>query len=58
MLFRSDIIQYKLNFRTGDNIVPASNDSARIGFYIACSENKEKLNEVMKNVDQNFEVII
>ena len=53
-----DIIQYKLNFRTGDNIVPASNDSARIGFYIACSENKEKLNEVMKNVDQNFEVII
>lgn len=53
-----DIIQYKLNFRTGDNIVPASNDSARIGFYIVCSENKEKLNEVMKNVDQNFEVII
>ncbi len=53
-----DIVQYKLNFKIGDNIVPASNDSARIGFYIVCSESKEKLNKVMKNVDCNFEILI
>lgn len=53
-----DIVQYKLNFQVGDNIVQAANDSARIGFYIACSENKEKLNKVMRNVEENFEIII
>lgn len=53
-----DIVQYKLNFKKGDMILPALNDSARIGFYIACSENVEKLNRVMKNVEQNFEIVI
>ena len=53
-----DIVQFKLNFKIGDAIVPAANDSARIGFYIACSESKEKLNEVMKNVEQQFEIVI
>jgi len=53
-----DILQYKLNFKKGDIILPALNDSARIGFYIACSDDMEKLNRVMENVEQNFEIII
>lgn len=53
-----DIVQYKLNFSAGDLILPAANDSARIGFYIACCQNREKLDEVMGNVDREFEIII
>lgn len=53
-----DIMQYKLNFKVGDTIVPAANDSARIGFYIACSESKEKLDKVIENVERNFEIVI
>lgn len=53
-----DILEYKLNFKKGDIIAPASNDSARIGFYIACSESKEKLSKVMENVNKYFEIIV
>lgn len=53
-----DIVQYKLNFRVGDFVLPAVSDSARIGFYIACSENREKLDEVMDNVERKFEIVI
>lgn len=56
--FEPDIVQYKLNFKIGDTIYPASNDSARIGFYIACSENVDKLNKVMNNVECKFKIIL
>lgn len=53
-----DIKYHKLNFRVGDTIQNALNDSARIGFYIACSESEEKLREVMKNIEENFSIIV
>ncbi|MFS2910049.1 ATP-grasp domain-containing protein [Bacteroides uniformis] len=53
-----DIIQYKLNFGIGDAIRQASNDSARIGFYIAGSESVERLKEVMSNVERRFKIIL
>lgn len=49
----SDIKFFKFNFNVGDRIQNAINDSARIGFYIACSESMEKLKQVMKTVDEN-----
>lgn len=52
-----DILHYRLNFNIGDTIVNAPNDSSRIGFYIACSVNREKLNAIMNKVDQEFKII-
>lgn len=45
-----DIVQYQFNFKKGDVIKDADNDSARIGFYIATCENKERLQEIMNQV--------
>lgn len=52
-----DIKHYRLNFKVGDTIEDALNDSVRIGFYIVCSENKQKLREVINNVQKNFQII-
>lgn len=52
-----DIKHYRLNFKIGDTIENALNDSVRIGFYIICSENMEKLREVINNVEKNFQII-
>lgn len=51
-----DIVQYKMNFKPGDSIEDAVSDSARIGFYIACSSNKDKLLSVMEKVESAFGV--
>lgn len=52
-----DIKQYRLNFKIGDTIEDALNDSVRIGFYIACSESMQKLRQVMNNVEQKFKIL-
>ena len=46
-----DVVQYKMNFKPGDVIEDAVSDSARIGFYIACSDTKDKLLSVMEEVE-------
>lgn len=51
-----DIVKYHLNFKIGDVIQDALNDSARIGFYIVCSENMHKLREVVRNVENKFKI--
>lgn len=53
-----DVFEYMLNFNIGDKIHDAVSDSARIGFYIVCSENKEKMLEVIKKVENNFDIIL
>ena len=52
-----DIKHYKLNFQIGDTIEDALNDSVRIGFYIVCSENMQKLRQVIDNVEQKFQIL-
>ena len=52
-----DIKHYNLNFNIGDTIENALNDSVRIGFYIVCSENMQKLLEVIDNVEQRFQIL-
>lgn len=52
-----DVRHYRLNFRIGDTIENALNDSVRIGFYIICSESIEKLREVIGNVERNFQIL-
>lgn len=53
-----DIPHYRLNFKVGDTIQDALNDSVRIGFYIATCENINRLHEVMNNVENKFKIII
>lgn len=51
-----DIKHYRLNFKIGDTIENALNDSVRIGFYIVCSENIKKLKSVIDNVEGFFKI--
>ena len=51
-----DIKEYKLNFGIGNTIEDAKNDSARIGFYIACSDSVEKLDKVVASVENKFKI--
>ena len=53
-----DIPCYKFNFKVGDTIGDALNDSARIGFYIATSENMDSLLSVMDRVEEKVKIII
>lgn len=55
---KPDIKQYKLNFKVGDTIIDAPNDSERIGFYIACSENLGELKNVMQEVKDKFSIVL
>ncbi len=53
-----DIRAFRFNFKIGDEITDAKNDSARIGFYIACSENIDKLRGVMESVENRVGIIV
>lgn len=53
----TDIKHFRLNFKIGDHIKNAASDSARIGFYIVCSENINRLHEVIDNVEKKFKII-
>ncbi len=52
-----DIKHYRLNFKIGDTIENALNDSVRIGFYIVCSENMQKLRWVVNNIEEKFRIL-
>ena len=54
----SSIVKYLLNFKVGDVIENAKSDSARIGFFIACCESMDQLNETVNAVDKNFKIIL
>ncbi|MBQ7155007.1 MAG: ATP-grasp domain-containing protein [Synergistaceae bacterium] len=51
-----DVKHFMLNFKAGDVIGECVSDSARIGFYVACSESMEKLKDVIRKVDANFRI--
>ena len=53
-----DVVEYRLNFGVGDTIEDAKNDSARIGYFIACSEDERRLREVVHNVESSFRIHI
>jgi len=51
-----DIKHYCLNLKIGDIIKEALNDSLRIGFYIACSNDISRLRCVMDKVKNDFKI--
>ena len=53
-----DVIAHCFNFKVGDVIEDAPNDSSRIGYYIACSENMERLKEVMREIEEKINIIV
>lgn len=53
-----DIVSISINCSLGDRVGHAKNDSDRLGYYIACSENKEKLANVMKMVNACFRIVV
>lgn len=53
-----NIIKYNLNFKVGDVIKKAENDSARIGYYIAYADSREDLLALMKEIDGAFGIEI
>lgn len=50
------IIRYGLNFKKGDEIHDAKNDSTRIGYFIAYAESQKDLENLIKQINQNFKI--
>lgn len=57
-LLLQETMKYELFFKIGDTIQRAADDSTRVGYYIACSESKEDLLHLMKNIDNTFKIIL
>ncbi len=53
-----DIKAYSFNFKVGDTIEPAKNDAARVGYYIACCENEDKLKATMSSIEAGVEIVL
>lgn len=50
------IVKFRLNFREGDYIKRAEDDSERIGYYIALADSEEELDSVIEKVEQCFKI--
>ena len=53
-----NVLRYELRFKVGETICRANNDSARVGYYIAYSENKKALREMMDMINNTFKIIV
>lgn len=53
----SEVIKYQFNFKVGELLVDAATDADRAGFYIACCESRERLDELIKQIRENVRII-
>ena len=53
----SEVIKYQFNFNIGDYLVDAATDADRVGYYIACCENRQRLDELMRQIQNNVRII-
>jgi biotin carboxylase len=53
----SDIIYYQFNFKVGDFIKRPTDGGNRIGFYIACCDNKMKMSELISDIENKVKII-
>lgn len=53
-----EIVELRINFKLGEMLSDAVDDSARIGFYIALCENEARLKEVMSTVEQTLRIVV
>ncbi len=52
-----NIIKWEMNFEIGDIIEKADDDSKRAGYYIAYAESRFELDELIKQIDNQFSII-
>lgn len=52
----TEIKKYEFRFKLGDTISKAENDSARVGFYIAVAETRERLEEIINIISQKVHI--
>lgn len=52
-----NIIKWEMNFEIGDVIEKAKDDSKRAGYYIAYAENRAELDALIKEIDNQFDII-
>lgn len=52
-----DKMTYELYFKEGDYILPAKDDSKRIGWYILKCENRSELDSLMNKINNEFKII-
>ena len=53
-----NILSYKFNFKIGDTIRQAENDSARVGYYIAYAESRQELMDVMDKIKKEVRIVV
>lgn len=53
-----NVIVSEFNFKIGDKIHDAENDSNRIGYYIACSKNEESLQNTISMINSKIHINI
>lgn len=51
-----NVVAYRLNFKTGDIVRKAKDDSARIGFYIAYGETREALESLKNKINSTIKI--
>lgn len=51
------IALYSFNFEIGEKLYTASDDSKRVGFYIAYGDTKAELDELMKEIETNVKFV-
>lgn len=53
-----NIVEYAIYCKVGDKVVNAIDDSTRIGFYIAYGENRQELENIIRETEQAFRIIL
>ena len=46
------IIDYDFEFKVGDQIYSPEDDRSRLGYFIACSESRDHLNEIVDLIEK------
>ena len=52
-----NVLKWALNFKVGDHIEKAADDSKRAGYYIAYAESKQELDELMARIKEEFDIV-
>lgn len=52
-----NVLFYQMNFKIGDYIKRPTDGGNRVGFYVACCDNMDALNDLVSLVDKNFEIV-
>ena len=58
LLNNPHVLSYKFNFKVGDTIQQAICDTARIGYYIAYADSREKLQKLMQEIQNKVKFVI